>query len=208
MGEEHQEHQQGGDPLRGVEVVVDDLHHVAAIVERLQDQGVGPGHEGGGDGVGVLRAEAHGGEHHVPAAGLPLEVVGHQLGREDLRFKEVSGLVIGVDQGLERIEQGSFQPVVTGGRGNLTPRLRLPFRRPEGLPGVDPHLLVPFGPEEQEREWGIPLYEAELREGVQPLLQEGVVFGVFLAVELLARGQEGIVVVEVPEVAVELDAVA
>ena len=165
------------------------VYHVAAIVERLQDQGVGPGHEGGGDGVGVLRAEAHGGEHHVPAAGLPLEVVGHQLGREDLRFKEVSGLVIGVDQGLERIEQGSFQPVVTG--------------------------------------WGIPLYEAELREGVQPLLQEGVVFqglvqvvvgggeiqvhvaaGVFLAVELLARGQEGIVVVEVPEVAVELDAVA
>ena len=75
--------------------------------------------------------------------------------------------------------------------------------------------------------WGIPLYEAELREGVQPLLQEGVVFqglvqvvvgsgeiqvhvaaGVFLAVEFLARGQEGIVVVQVPEVAVELDAVA
>ena len=38
--EKHEEHQQGRDPLRGVEVIMDDFHHVAAVVERLQDQGV------------------------------------------------------------------------------------------------------------------------------------------------------------------------
>ena len=83
---------------------MDDLDHVAAVVKRFQDQGVGSGHEGGGDGVGILRAEAHGGEHHISATGLPLEVIGYQFRWENLCLKEVPGLVVGIDEGFERIE--------------------------------------------------------------------------------------------------------
>ena len=99
--EQHQEHEQGGNPLRRVEVVMDDLHHVAAVIERLQDEGVRAGDERVGHRVGIFRAEGDVGEHHVPSVVLFLDVIVHQFLREDLRLVQVTGLIISVDERLE-----------------------------------------------------------------------------------------------------------
>ena len=73
--QQDQQDEQRGDPYGDVEVVVDDLHHALAVVERLQDECLGIGNQRvGGD---VFLVESHGdvGEDHVLAVGIAFDEV-------------------------------------------------------------------------------------------------------------------------------------
>ena len=76
--QQDQQHEERGDQQRLLEVVVDDLDHVPAVVERLQDHGLRTADQCIGHGIHIFRREGNGREDHPAAAVLLLDERGKQ----------------------------------------------------------------------------------------------------------------------------------